>query len=181
MEVSIVAVFADCGSIPGYLQVMSKDYVPVRVSGVSVEGEDSLPLVHLRDNSGSGDGGLGVRVGPFEASAILLQLEGIMPVRPLTHDLMADFFREGGLSLERAEIFGASSESPRARLIYRHGFSRRAKEVRPSDALALALRLGAPICAERSLLVGPARTLAFNTDVEAGKGVQTHGRGRSSA
>lgn len=160
--------------------------VLVEVSGVSVEEGDVLPLVYLRESVGLGEGGISVKVGPFEASAILLQLEGITPSRLLTHDLMADFFREGGMSLERAELFGSPGEDPRARLVYRRGFSRRAKEVRPSDALALALRLKAPICAERSLMMGPARTLEFRAE-EGGRGkaaareILPRRRGRSSA
>lgn len=136
---------------------MNKDFVPVSVHGLTVGTGDAMPLVLLYDNSG--DSALAVPVGPFEASAIILELEGIAPPRPLTHDLLAEFFREGGLSLDRAELHGARSEGPRARLVYRRGLRRAVKEVRPSDALALALRLKAPICVERSLL-GPRGTLA---------------------
>jgi hypothetical protein len=129
---------------------MEKVFVHMSVHSVSVDSGDALPLVILHE--GGGDGALAIPVGPFEASAILLELEGISPPRPLTHDLLADLFRETGLALERAELFGEIGEGARARLIYRRGFSRREKEVRPSDALALALRLKAPICAARELL-----------------------------
>lgn len=131
---------------------MDKNFVVLSVSGVSIEGEDALPVVMLREDRDHGEGALSVTVGPFEASAILLELEGISPPRPLTHDLLADLFRETGMELERAELFGLPGEGPRARLVYRRGLSRRIKEVRPSDALALALRLKAPICADRDLL-----------------------------
>ncbi|HUX39677.1 MAG TPA: bifunctional nuclease domain-containing protein [Rectinemataceae bacterium] len=162
---------------------MMEEYVTMQVSGVSVEEGDALPLVYLRESLGSGEGGLSVRVGPFEASAILLQLEGITPTRLLTHDLLAELFREGGMSLERAELFGSPAEAPRARIVYRHGFTRRAKEVRPSDALALALRLKAPICAERCLMTGPARTLSFRPGESQDEGLEVHPRrkGRTSA
>ena len=136
----------------GYVGIMDKNFVVMSVSGVSIEGDDALPVVMLREDRDHGEGALSVTVGPFEASAILLELEGISPPRPLTHDLLADLFREAGMELERAEIFGLPDEGPRARLVYRRGLSRRIKEVRPSDALALALRLKAPICADRDLL-----------------------------
>lgn len=180
---SILAHLSESPGEAGYLPDMVKDMVFVEVSGVSVEEGDVLPLVYLRESAGMGEGGISVRVGPFEASAILLQLEGITPSRLLTHDLMADLFREGGMSLERAELFGPPGEDPRARLVYRRGFSRHAKEVRPSDALALALRLKAPICAERSLMRGPARTLEFHAEdggharaVSRDFGPRRHGR-----
>ncbi|MDA8411203.1 MAG: DUF151 domain-containing protein, partial [Treponema sp.] len=139
------------------------------------------PLVYLRESPATGEGGISVRVDPFEASAILLQLEGITPARPLTHDLMAELFREGGMSLERAEIFGSPTEAPRARIVYRHGFTHRAKEVRPSDALALALRLDAPIIAERGLMTGPARTLSFRPEGVGGEKAKPRRRGSSGA
>jgi bifunctional DNase/RNase len=136
---------------------MKRDFVLMTVRSVSVDEGEELPRVILREGDDRGGGFLSVDVGPFEASAILLELEGIAPPRPLTHDLLADFFRESGIDLERAELFGGQGTGPRARLVYRRGFIRRVKEVRPSDALALALRLKAPICAERELLRLPGR------------------------
>jgi len=131
---------------------MDGNFVTMTVRAVSLEGGDEFPKVLLRGSGEGSEAALSVPVGPFEASAILLELEGISPPRPLTHDLLADLFRESGFDLERAELFGEADLSPRARLIYRHGRGRRVKEVRPSDALALALRLKAPICAEPALL-----------------------------
>ncbi len=136
----------------GYVWSMDKNFVVMTVRGLSVDAGDSLPVVLLREEEQPGEGALSVSVGPFETSAILLELEGISPPRPLTHDLLSELFREGGMDLERAELYGEPGEGPRARLVYRHGFGRKVKEVRPSDALALALRLKAPICAERGLL-----------------------------
>lgn len=129
---------------------MTKDFVEVHVHGVAVDGGEGLPAVFLLDREDKA--GLPLQVGPFEASAIIIELEGIVPPRPLTHDLLADFFLESGARLIRAELYGNQDSSPKARLIYSRGLLRKVKEVRPSDALALALRLEAPICAERSLL-----------------------------
>ncbi|MBL8967618.1 MAG: bifunctional nuclease family protein [Spirochaetaceae bacterium] len=135
---------------------MSKDYVEVRVHGVAVDPGEGAPIVLLLD--AAGEAGIPVPVGAFEASAIIIELEGIAPPRPLTHDLLAELFREGGMSLERAELYGEGAATqlagsgPLARLVYRRGFRRLSREVRPSDAIALALRLKAPICAERALL-----------------------------
>lgn len=132
------------------IEAMSKELVEVRVHGVAVDGGDGMPVVLLLDPSACS--GLPLQVGPFEASAIIIELEGIAPPRPLTHDLLAAVFQEGGLRLERAELFGNPETGPRARLVYRRGLARRSREVRPSDAIALALRLKAPICAEACLL-----------------------------
>ncbi len=129
---------------------MDKGMVELRIRGVSVEGPDDSPLVIL-ENPG-GDLRLTVPVGPFEASAIIMELEGINPPRPLTHDLLASFFREGGFCLDRVELFGETPDCPRARLSYRRGFKRLGREVRPSDAIALALRLGAPLTVDSDIL-----------------------------
>jgi len=115
------------------------------------------PVVILEDRVT--DRRLFVPVGPFEASAIILEMEGISPPRPLTHDLLAEFFEEGGFSLEAVELFGEAAERARARLSYRKGLRQFVKEVRPSDAMAMALRLDAPLLAEASLLERPSRAV----------------------
>jgi bifunctional DNase/RNase len=112
--------------------------------------ENEEPIVLLEDRVT--DRRLLVPVGPFEASAIILELEGITPPRPLTHDLLADFFEEGGFGLDEASFSGDAATGIRARLSYHKGLRKFAKEIRPSDAIALALRLGAPLRAEASLL-----------------------------
>jgi bifunctional DNase/RNase len=127
---------------------MDEASVELSVRAVRIDGEE--PTVVLED-PGTGRR-LNVPIGPFEASAVIMELEGIVPPRPLTHDLLAQFFKEAGFRLEGVELFGDGGS--RARLIYRRGEEQAEKEVRPSDALALALRLGAPIVARASMLKG---------------------------
>jgi len=125
---------------------MDTGSVELRVRSVRIDGGE--PVVALEDPETGRR--LDIPIGPFEASAVILELEGIVPPRPLTHDLLAQVFEEAGFRLEGAELFGRGGE--RARLTYRRGEARAEKEVRPSDALALALRLGAPITARASML-----------------------------
>jgi hypothetical protein len=127
---------------------MQNGTVELRVRGISMENDE--PIVILEDRVT--DRRLLIPVGPFEASAIILELEGISPPRPLTHDLLAEFFEEGGFILDAVLLFGEAGEGARARLSYKKGPRKYEKEVRPSDALALALRLGAPLRAEAALL-----------------------------
>jgi bifunctional DNase/RNase len=147
---------------------MTKDFVEVRVHGVAVDDGEGMPVVLLLDKDEGA--GIPLSVGPFEASAIIIELQGISPPRPLTHDLLAELFRESGLILERAELYGAAEVGPQARLIYRRGLIQRRKEVRPSDAVALALRLKAPICAQRSLLETRARAELSMGDFPSDRG-----------
>jgi uncharacterized protein len=139
------------------MAVMNQNSMELRICGVSME--DDEPIVILEDRGS--DRRVQIRVGPFEASAIIIELEGIPVPRPLTHDLLAEVFEEGGFSLDAVEIFGESEDDSRARLFYRKGLRKYEKEVRPSDALALALRLRAPVFAESGLLTQQDKGDAF--------------------
>lgn len=134
---------------------MSTTDVILTVRGVAAGFGDESPLVVLQDDRKATS--LRVPVGPYEASSIILELEGVLPLRPLTHDLMASFFRDHGFRMECARIYDAEpdpkgGERFLAQIRYRRGIRRWRKEVRPSDAIALALRLGAPIFAPREFL-----------------------------
>jgi uncharacterized protein len=126
---------------------MKNGFTGLRIRGVSMEKDE--PVVILEDRAS--DRRFRIPVGPFEATAIILELESIPSPRPLTHDLLADFFQEGGFSLDEVELFGGPGALSRARLSYRKGIRVFQKEVRPSDALALALRLDAPVSAEAAM------------------------------
>jgi len=119
--------------------------------GVAMPSELEAPVVILEDDNGVSE--FCVSVGAAEAGAILMELEGVSTPRPLTHELMAQLFREQGLSLRRVELYGdRGSEEDRfiARLHYGRGLRSWTRDVRPSDALALAVATGAPIFAHRS-------------------------------
>jgi uncharacterized protein len=111
--------------------------------------ENDEPIVILEDRAT--DRSISLPVGPYEAGAIILELECISTPRPLAHDLLAYFFLEGGFSLDEVELFGEPNSGSRARLTYHRGLRRYEKEVRPADALALALRLNAPVFAESAM------------------------------
>ncbi len=134
---------------------MATQDVVLSVRGVAAGFGDEAPLVVLQDEPRSSS--LRIPVGPYEASAIILEVEGIAPYRPLAHDLLAGFFRDHGFLLESVRIYdaipdGDGGERFLSRIRYRKGIRRWEKEVRPSDAIALALRLGAPILAPREFL-----------------------------
>ena len=117
--------------------------------------EESAPVVVLEEASGYGE--FSVAVGAAEAGAILLELEGIATPRPLTHELMVQVFKEQGLTIRRVEIYGlygADEDGFLARLEYSKGLRSWTRDVRPSDALALAVASGAPVFAHRSLFCG---------------------------
>ena len=95
---------------------------------------------------------LPIWIGPWEASAIAMRLQGVSPERPLTHDLLGAVIGELGGRVERVIIASLADETFHARLVLVTADERREVDARPSDAIALAIRLEAPIYAAASVL-----------------------------
>lgn len=95
---------------------------------------------------------LPIWIGPWEANAIALKLQGVSPERPLTHDLFARTLGELGVSVLRIVVSDLADETFRARLVLEQGGDTREIDARPSDAIAIAIRTGAPIYATDAVL-----------------------------
>ena len=122
--------------------------IQVEVKGLVVDPATNVPMVVLREAEGDGLV-LPIWVGVFEANAIQLQLEGIETPRPMTHDLLREVIHAAG-----AELVGVAVTDMRDATFYATLQLRRSDgeivslDARPSDAVALALRTGAPIFLE---------------------------------
>ena len=114
-----------------------------KVKGIALEQRSRLPLVLL--HNAEKNILLPINVGPFEASAIIVEMEGVQPPRPLTHDLLAKMFQKHHFRLTAVEIYACVEEKQLSRIRYRSRFASYEMEVRPSDGIALAIRLDAPI------------------------------------
>jgi bifunctional DNase/RNase len=124
--------------------------VALKIRGFLLD-RDNMPIVMLGEEAGQRL--LPVWIGPSEASAIIVELEKIRPPQPLAHDLLAVLFQRHGLHMERLEIYPRPEDCAYgARIVYRQGLRRCCLETRPSDGLALAVRLGAPILGAEELL-----------------------------
>ena len=95
---------------------------------------------------------LPVWIGPWEAQAIAMRLQGISAERPLTHDLFAATLGELGVRLDRVVIASLAEETFHASLVLVTADSRHEMDARPSDAIALAVRLACPIYAAAAVL-----------------------------
>jgi bifunctional DNase/RNase len=95
---------------------------------------------------------LPVWIGPWEAQAIAMRLQGITAERPLTHDLFVATLGELGVSVDRVVISSLAEETFHARLELVTADSRHDVDARPSDAIALAVRLECPIYASAEVL-----------------------------
>jgi bifunctional DNase/RNase len=93
-----------------------------------------------------------VWVGPWEASAIAMKLQGLTPERPLTHDLFATVLTTLDVRVERIVITDLADETYHARLVLNRLGERHEIDARPSDAIALAVRLGVPVYASSDVL-----------------------------
>jgi uncharacterized protein len=110
------------------------------VIGVRVEMSANNPIVLLRERGG--DRYLPIWVGSAEASAIAFAQQGVVPPRPLTHDLMKNVIEALGRRLEEVRIVAIRDNVFHAELVFDGGLT---VESRSSDAIALALRTGARI------------------------------------
>jgi hypothetical protein len=110
------------------------------VIGVRVEMPSNQPIVLLRERGG--DRYLPIWVGASEASAIAFAQQGVVPPRPLTHDLLCNVVEALGRRLEEVRITAIKDNVFHAELVFDGGLT---VGSRSSDAIALALRTGARI------------------------------------
>jgi bifunctional DNase/RNase len=117
------------------------------VVGVRVELPSNQPIVLLREVEG--DRYLPIWIGAVEATAIAYEQQGVKPARPLTHDLLRDILQALNTPLQAVEIMEMKENIFYAELILGDGVR---VSARPSDSIALALRVGAPIrCTDQVL------------------------------
>ena len=117
------------------------------VVGVRVELPSNQPIVLLKE--AAGDRYLPIWIGAVEATAIALAQQGVVPARPLTHDLLKDVLDSLGAQLAAVTITDLRDGIYFADLQFANGVS---VSARPSDAIALAIRAGTTIYAEESVL-----------------------------
>ncbi len=125
--------------------------IELELVGVQVEPPSNTPVVKLRELSGR-KRQLSIFIGSPEATAIAFALEGVDTPRPLTHDLFCDVLAELGTTLERVLITELRDTTYFATLHLATGGQVREVSSRPSDAIALAVRIGCPIFAEEDVL-----------------------------
>jgi hypothetical protein len=117
--------------------------VAVRVEKVTLDTSTNRFVVILRDDVNKR--WLPIVVGSAEAQAIALQLENISPPRPLTHDLMKNLLDTVGIKVTRIIVNDLRENTYYAVIDLKSNGSKKEVDARPSDAIALALRMHAPI------------------------------------
>lgn len=133
----------------------------MEVLGVRVELPTNAPIVLLRERNGESRL-LPIFIGGAEASSISLALEGHKTPRPMTHDLMRNVLENVEVSLERVVITELSDRTFFAELNLRRVDDTWVVSSRPSDAIALAVRAGAPVFVAEAVL----EVAAYSADTE---------------
>ncbi len=120
------------------------------VESVRVHMLSSQHVVILRE--ADADRYLPIWIGSWEAQSIAMKLQGVEADRPLTHDLLASILEELAVSVRHIVVSDLADETYRARIVLVQGGSDFEIDARPSDAIALAVRVAAPIFATEAVL-----------------------------
>jgi hypothetical protein len=124
--------------------------IKMEIKGLLMDPVSNMPVVVLRDAANGVF--LPIWVGIFEANAIALQMEKIATPRPMTHDLLKNLLSELDAKVERIVINDLRDNTFFARIHLLRGDTRWNVDSRPSDAIALALRVDAEIFVEEEVL-----------------------------
>lgn len=124
--------------------------VRMRVAHLGLDRTTNTPVVILQEEEGERT--LPIWIGASEANAIALELQGVRPERPLTHDLMKLLVTGLGGELRRVVIASLRENTYLAQLLIYRGGEVFEVDARPSDSIALALRMNSPIFMNEELL-----------------------------
>jgi hypothetical protein len=126
------------------------DPVPMDLVGIRIELPSNVPILLLRERDGARY--LPIWIGPNEATAIALALQGVEPQRPMTHDLLRLVIEQLQATVTRVDVTELIGGTFFANLVMDREGSEVTISARPSDAVAIAARTGSPVFADRELL-----------------------------
>lgn len=124
--------------------------IEMKIRGLMVDPVTNTPIVILRDSSGNSI--LPIWVGVYEANAIALEIEKVSTPRPMTHDLIRNLLTGVEAKVSKVVVSELKDETFYAVIWLEKDGQVISVDSRPSDALALALRLDCPIYVEEQVL-----------------------------
>jgi uncharacterized protein len=124
--------------------------IEMNLVGVRVELPTNQPIVLLREKEG--ERFLPIWIGAMEATAIAFALQGIVTARPMTHDLMKNLLEELSVRIDRIVITELRDGTFYAVIQMQQDGSSFEVSSRPSDAIALAVRVNVPVFANEEVL-----------------------------
>jgi len=135
--------------------------IEMTIKGLTVDPITNMPIVILRDSEEKHV--LPIWVGVFEANAIASQIENVASSRPMTHDLLRNVIQDLKARIDRIVISDIQDNTFFSFIHMEVGGEIVAVDSRPSDAIALALRVSAPIFVEKTVIEG-AKKLEFSAE-----------------
>jgi uncharacterized protein len=124
--------------------------IEMELTGVRVELPTNQPIVLLRERNG--ERYLPIWIGASEAAAIALSLQGVVTPRPMTHDLLKTILEDLTVGVERIVVTELRESTFFATIQLQRGSDQYEISSRPSDAIALAVRMEVPIFASEEVL-----------------------------
>jgi bifunctional DNase/RNase len=124
--------------------------VEMKIRGLMMDPLTNMPIVILKETSG--DGILPIWVGVYEANAIALEIEKVVTPRPMTHDLLKNVLVGLHTHVQKIVVTNIKEDTFYAVIWLERDGTLISIDSRPSDALALALRIDCPIFVEEQVL-----------------------------
>ncbi len=137
--------------------------VEMKIRGLMMDPGTNMPIVILKDVAGNTV--LPIWVGIYEANAIALEIEKVSTPRPMTHDLLKNMLLGLHAGIRKVVVSELKEDTFYALIWVERGGELISIDSRPSDALALALRLDCPIFVEDSVLKSSKTTAAVSDKV----------------
>ena len=137
--------------------------IKLNVLGISYSQTQSgaYALILTEEN---GDRRIPIIVGGFEAQSIAIELEGLKPPRPLTHDLFLSFAKVFGISIKEVVIYKLEEGVFYSQLLCDNSMEKITLDARTSDAIALALRFKCPIYTTEEIITKAGIVLDFDKE-----------------
>ena len=143
--------------------------IEVKIRGLMMDPSSGTPIIILKDVNS--ETMLPIWVGAYEANAIALEIEKIAPQRPMTHDLLRNVILEMGANVERVVVTELRDNTFFAMIIMKDRAGDSVMiDARPSDAIALALRVDCPIFVNEEVIQASRNTVASGEEEEETSG-----------
>ncbi len=125
--------------------------IEMKVMGIAIDTASGSPIIVLNDKENRK--ALPIWIGSAEASAIIRKIENIKVIRPMTHDLIIDIIEKTGYKVDRVEINDVEQETYYSTIyLINDNGDEVTIDSRPSDAIAVAIRVEAPIFVSAKVL-----------------------------
>jgi len=136
--------------------------IEMKIRGLMMDPAANTPIIILKDVNG--DSMLPIWVGPFEANAIAVEIEKLATQRPMTHDLLKNVIWEFGANVRRVVITDLIDNTFLAVIELTKAGELLLLDSRPSDAIALALRVDCPIYVNEEVIKNSSTAITEDAD-----------------